>query len=992
MINKLLKFFLVLLVSVNFTYAQNISDKFASATELFNKGQYFLAYELFSEIAKQSGIKEDIYSSAKYFTAESLYKLGQIDGAAAGFEAFINNYITSNYRDKALYRLGTLYFNSGQYSKCRDRLMTLVRNYPNSSFLGAADYWIGKAFIADKKYLDAEEFLLDAISASQHNNLIDYSIYTIANLYEKMGNYTNAVTYYDELLSYYRKSKLAPYAQMRIGISYFQLKEYESAVLELTDPLIKQLPDSLQTKTLYILANTYFRLKNYNKAKKIYNKILSEKPNELTKDQIQFELAWVNFQTHNYNNAYEVFISLVNSKEDSIAEKSLYWSAESKRYAGNIDEALKIYRKYLNTYPHNKIVPRVEFNIGIIFYNKGNIRKAKRYLIKSLMSDNKAAKGKSYTLLGEISLNKKDYKSAAQYFSNAVKIPALPENLTNWAILGLGISQYYLNDLKNAIMNLSDLNSRKKYFETDKVNFYLAESYFAQKNFAKAKQYYNKIPPQPGKLWKETLYGKAYAYFNLKDFPNAAFYFKEYINKYKHSSNYTDAKLRLADSYFGTKNFDLASNIYQEVFNKNKKLLNNSFEYYQYGQALFEGGERLKSIRIFKNLQLKFPRSIYADKSQYLIGWLHFQQGKYSKAIAAYSKIPVKYPRSSVVPLAYYSMGDSYYNLGKYNTAIDNYKKVLQKFPKSRYVFDAVTGIQFCFVAKNQPDSAAIFINNFIIDNPTYKFGDQILFKKGDIYYNVGNYQKAIQGFKEFIATYPNSKFVPSAYYWIGKSAENLGHEKDALFNFNKVINLYLNSDIGISAILKEGSIYSNKGDYNSAIKLYNKAIKEVPDAKDIAEVIFNKADALSKLGKLNEAAKSFNKLILYYNGTVFAAKAKIEIGLMELARGEYSNAVALFTEVAQKRTDDIGAAAQYYLGLTLFEQNKITDAISSFVRVRSIFSNYDEWYTKALIKLGDCYAKLKNKKQAREMYRAVIKRHSRDDYGKEARRKLRKL
>ena len=75
-----------------------------------------------------------------------------------------------------------------------------------------------------------------------------------------------------------------------------------------------------------------------------------------------------------------------------------------------------------------------------------------------------------------------------------------------------------------------------------------------------------------------------------------------------------------------------------------------------------------------------------------------------------------------------------------------------------------------------------------------------------------------------------------------------------------------------------------------------------------------------------------------------------------------------------------------------IFEQDKITDAISAFVRVRTIFSAYDEWLTRAFLRLGDCYVKLKDNRQAKEMYRTVISKHRGDKFGKEAQSKLRKL
>ena len=112
----------------------------------------------------------------------------------------------------------------------------------------------------------------------------------------------------------------------------------------------------------------------------------------------------------------------------------------------------------------------------------------------------------------------------------------------------------------------------------------------------------------------------------------------------------------------------------------------------------------------------------------------------------------------------------------------------------------------------------------------------------------------------------------------------------------------------------------------------------------------------------------------------------------MELNGSRFPNAEILFGEVAKNRTDDIGAESQYYLGVVLYEQAKYEEAISALVRVRTVYVSYDEWFIKSLIKLGDCYIKINDKKNAREMYRAVIKRHPNDDFGNEAKNKMKEL
>lgn len=52
----------------------------------------------------------------------------------------------------------------------------------------------------------------------------------------------------------------------------------------------------------------------------------------------------------------------------------------------------------------------------------------------------------------------------------------------------------------------------------------------------------------------------------------------------------------------------------------------------------------------------------------------------------------------------------------------------------------------------------------------------------------------------------------------------------------------------------------------------------------------------------------------------------------------------------------------------------------------------YDEWYTKSLLLLGDCYVINNDKTNAAEMYKAVLKRHRKNQFAQEANEKLNQL
>lgn len=986
-----LAFYFFFLISASI-YAQSISEDLAKGVELFKKKEYSLAYEQLKIFIQKEKPDQNSAAIAGFYIAECMFNLNEIDGAVSGYEKFADNYRYSSFRDLALYRLGTIYYSKKEYYKSREKLVILTNEYPASEYIASANYFIGESYVAEKRYLEAEDFYKSAIAQHKTNPFIDQTIFALANLYERINKYSEAVTYYDELLTYHRESNLIPEAQLRIGICYFELKNYDNAILELSEASIKKLSADKQIEAQYYTANANYRLKEYASAKSIYQKILNVNPPEELKRQVLYGLAWAHFQSEEFKEAYSLFDGLAKSAQDTVGVSSCFWSGEAKRYSGDIVAARTISEDFIKKYPDHHLTPRAKFNIGSMEYNKGENVKAELNLKAILNTRDEVTKVKAYTLLGEISLNKKDYNNAEINFNNALRNTSITDDLRQRSLLGLGITQFYLNKYDDAIKSLSALNSDSEKFEKNKVSFYIAESYFSKGEFSRALRYYNSIKVLDDEVGRQTLYGKAYSYLNLRDFSNASFYFKEYTSKFKNSDEYLDARLRLADSYFGMKDFNKAGAIYNEIFSKQKVDLNDDASYYQYVRSLYMSDKKNKALEEMEVFKKKFPDSKFYDNVQYLVGWIHFQKNEFQTAIIDYKKIYSANPGSQLKPVAFTAIGDCYYNLAEYDSSLVYYRRIFTSYPNSQYVFDAIRGIQDCFMMKDQPENAIAEIDRFLTSNPKSKYADQMLFKKGEIYYGIGNYAQAISAYASFILAYPKSPLVADAYYWTGKSYGNTARPSEARNNFKIVADGHITSEVGIDAVLELGTIYIAEEDFKNAEAVYDKAIKALPDSRRLPEILFMKATVYQKTNNISKAYETFNEITSYYDNSVFSAKAKIELGLLELAGGRPASAEAFFRSQSESKIDDLAAKAQFYLGVSLFDQNKTEEAISALVRIRSVFGMYDEWLTRSLLKLGDCYVRLKDTSKAREMYKAVLINHKNDSYSNEANNKLNKL
>jgi TolA-binding protein len=732
-------------------------------------------------------------------------------------------------------------------------------------------------------------------------------------------------------------------------------------------------------------------VEEYSNAANTYSEIIDKFPNSPVYRNAQYGLAWSLFQQSKYNEAYGVFNNL-SEGDDTIAIKSFIWKGESKRYSGNPKEALVVFEDFLKRYPDHSSAALVESLIGLIYFDQNKFKLSSQYLTNATSSDDPVTRAKAFTMIGEIELRNKNFIKARSNFEPAVKITEAENEVHQRALLGLGVSLYHLGDFEKAADYLREAENINSSFEPDKINFYMAECYFSLGKYQEALSRYNSIKSSDDEYVRQVMYSKGYCHFNTGSYSNAAYQFAEFVDRYPDDHRITDAKLRLADSYYGSKNFTAASSIFKQLFQSGKYSSDDPYTYYQYAQALYKSGETNSAINEFRNLQQKFPDSKYAESALFTVGFIKFQEGEFQEAIADFRYVLQIYKKSALAPVVFYSIGDAYFNLGMYDSAIVNYRNVLTKYPSSEYAFDAINGMQYSYVASGKSDEAINLIDRYTSQNPNLKFSDQIFFKKGEIYYSQRDYQNAKTSYQEFLAKYPKSDFVPEAYYWLGKSSQNLKQDDEAIFYFNKVFESYPGSESAAVSVIELGKIYEANGNFQASIDLLEKASTKLKDSPRLPEVLFIKGTAYIKADNVQKAYGTFEELVMYHREDIFADRAKFEMGVIDMATGRYEIADKNFLEVAEKRTDDLGARSQYYYGLSLFDQGKFSESISALVRVRTVYSQYEPWLSRSYLLLGDCYVKLNDKRQAEEMYRIVITKHKGNELGEEARQKISKL
>jgi tol-pal system protein YbgF len=99
--------------------------------------------------------------------------------------------------------------------------------------------------------------------------------------------------------------------------------------------------------------------------------------------------------------------------------------------------------------------------------------------------------------------------------------------------------------------------------------------------------------------------------------------------------------------------------------------------------------------------------------------------------------------------------------------------------------------------------------------------------------YQRGNFDLAIEGFRDFLSGNANSELADNASYWIGESLYSQKKYQEAIEQFDSVVNKYPRSDKVPGALLKKGYAYIALGQKAQGIVQLQYVVHEHPKSQE---------------------------------------------------------------------------------------------------------------------------------------------------------------
>lgn len=99
--------------------------------------------------------------------------------------------------------------------------------------------------------------------------------------------------------------------------------------------------------------------------------------------------------------------------------------------------------------------------------------------------------------------------------------------------------------------------------------------------------------------------------------------------------------------------------------------------------------------------------------------------------------------------------------------------------------------------------------------------------------YQRGNFDLAIDGFRDFLRAAPTSDLADNAAYWIGESLFSQKKYREAIAQFDSVVNKFPRSDKVPGALLKKGYAYISVGERAQGIVQLQYVVHEHPASQE---------------------------------------------------------------------------------------------------------------------------------------------------------------
>lgn len=975
---RLLTLLLPLLFLIpNFSVAQEIQEpdihNYQQAIALFNKGLFEQAVNEFDHFVDEHPSHE-LVSSAKFYRARSMGKVDSLN-LEAHYETYIRDYPKEVFSQKLLFELANRSEENLQYDRA-------INFYKRSLDYGMRDkqgaevnYWIAEDYVSmGNKEAARNRFMLLA-DRYPDSEWAPKALYARGRLFLSESKFDSSSIAFEVLKDRYPNDDITRRVGTALGESYYQQGKYEEAINAFRNAM-PYLDDELRSKAVYLIAESYNYLGNYDEASNYYLQYINRVKGTDDERKAHYGLGWVYHKQEIYHWASEEFAQAATGS-DELSRKALYYKAVNDKLGGKYPDAIEAFRSFGERYETGLWVEEAYYEWAITAFEMGQYAESIEVLLRLVRDDEPLQwPGKVFTLLGESYFANNEFTRAIQAFEEAENSADIDPAVKLQAQFQKAWVQYRNQAYQQAQPAFETVYNTAPNTDVGKeALFWSADANYQMKQFGPAaNQFASFIRQNPDhELIGAAYYSLGWSYFQMGSFDQAIAPLREFLENYDPPEIAlfpydTDTQLRLGDSYYAVGDYEAAIKTYQEAIGAEP---GGDYAMFQIGNSYYRAESTYEAVTTFRKFLRIYPYSRLREQAQYNIAYIYLNSGNYTQAIEEFQTVINKYPNTTWAARSQYNIGDAYYNSGEYPKAIEAYRTVMEKYPQSDYIIEAVNGIQYAQLSAGGTDSSTAVLEDFLAENPQTTTADRLRYRQAETLMQSGDYEGAIDEFRQYIRITNNRQLLPEAHFSLAEAYEQTDQLNRALETYRLLVETYPDADKAGPALAALGRISHNRGEYQQAFD-YFKQLGSKGNRYRL-EAYIGMGNAQLAMGEAEQAREQF-ELALGVNASY--DPARVGIGKVELENENYQAAKDRLSLVAESNTTEIGAEAQYLLGVIEQEQQQYEQALEAYSNVEVLYRAYDEWVAKAMLRSAESYIQLGNRGQARSTLSTIVKNY----------------
>ncbi|PKD43827.1 tetratricopeptide repeat protein [Rhodohalobacter barkolensis] len=954
-------------------HQESYQKDFQEALNLFDKGLYEASIPLF-ETAKTSAENSVTRETASFLHARAYIKIDS-SGVERHVDQFVQTYPMSTRSAVLLKELGHLHKENGDLEEAISNLDAAL-SYPQSGSDKAELYYIlGETSAQNGDFELARNYFLTLSDEHRRSDWAPKALYARGRLFLEEEKFDESADAFELLRERYPFDAMTRRIGTALGESYYQQRNFEEAIRAFEDAL-PHLDHENRQKAVYLTAESYNALNQYEDATRFYRQYINAAEEDDDLRIAHYGLGWVYHKQEIYHWAARSFGEAATG-DDELARKALYYKGANEKMAGRSDQAISSFRDFGDRFQSGAFIEQAYFEWAVLAFEVGFYGEAIEALRPlAQRAEELENPGEVITFLGEVYFANGEYTRALETFEIAEDISDLDPAVKRQARFQRAWVQYSNQAYEQSQPEFERVHNESPESTLGKeALFWSADAHYQIRNYGPAaSQYAQFIERYPDhELVGAAKYALGWSYFMMGDFENATAPLIDFLENYDPPSIAlfpfdTDTQLRIGDAFYAQGEYQDALRYYNMAIGAEP---GGDYAMFQVANSYYRMNQNFEAVSQFRRVLRIYPFSSLREQAQYNVAYIYLNTGNYDQAIEEFQAVINRYPETEWAARAQYNIGDSYYNAGNYDQAIEAYNQVLEDYPRSNYIIEAINGIQFAQLSAGEEDSSTEVLEEFLADNPTSSTADRLRFRQAENMMQSGDYEAAVDEFRQYLRITNNQELVPDAYINMADAYVRTDNTEAAIEALQTLVNDFPDSDQTASALAELGRLHYDEGNYRESYESYEQLIEA--DARYRQEGILGMGNANIAMGNVNEARQNFEEVLSIDENS---DAARVGLGKVLLEDDRVEEARRFFSLVAENNTTDIGAEAQYLLGESYLSSGDSESAREAFSRVQVLFETYDVWVAEAQYKIAEIHIREGRRGDAMSLLESIVEQY----------------